>query len=170
MGSRPTAARVSPLRAKTNGQGQYVGACGCTFHVQDDARVLYFDDPVLADIVARTDPCCGTLRRCLCGGRGQAVRVQSRTCRGGCVRTRGLGPLPCIPTCCVCLCGPAALRYDMPAKVGTKRARTCVVRFQEIVWRAIVRGRTWAMGEKAVAADQIVCREVATIFPNLNSA
>ncbi|CAM9604104.1 unnamed protein product, partial [Laminaria digitata] len=65
------------------------------------------------DVVARTGLCCGKLRRCLCGGRGPAVRVQSRICYGGCVRTRGLHGLPCVPTCCVCLCEPAALRYDL---------------------------------------------------------
>ena len=126
MGSRPAAAaRISPACA-VNGQGHYVGACGCTYHVQDDARVLYFDDPVMDDVEARTSPCCIALRRCLCGSQSQAVRVQSRICCGGCVRTRGLHGLPCIPACCVCLCGPAALRYDMPAKVSTKRLRTYV--------------------------------------------
>lgn len=102
--------------------GEHRGACGITHHVRDDARVLYFDDPVFEDVRAVTGGRRGSLveelRRLLCGGRGQTVRVQNRVCCGACVRTRGLAGLPCLPACCVCLCRSAALRYDMPAKVG----------------------------------------------------
>lgn len=121
MGSRPAAARVASADA-AHAKGQYRGACGCTHHVRDDARVFYFDDPVLDDVSAITGgwSCFAALRQLLCGGRGQAVRVQSRLCCGSCVRTRGLAGLPCLPVCCVCLCPSAALRYDMPAKVRLK--------------------------------------------------
>ncbi|CAM9860980.1 unnamed protein product, partial [Hapterophycus canaliculatus] len=127
MGPRP-AARNSSLAdgADHDSQGQmYSGACGrcwcCIFHIRDDARVLYFDDPVLADVTAVTG--CGRVsgrhsgggpglllmaRRLLCGGRGQAVRAQSRACYGVCVGSRGMtGGLPCLPACLVCLCRPA---------------------------------------------------------------
>ncbi|CAM9439300.1 unnamed protein product [Scytosiphon promiscuus] len=137
MGPRPAATNASSAKgAAHEGQGQmYSGACGrwwcCTFHIRDDARVLYFDDPVFADVTAVTGRgCCGSgtrggggpgllllLRRFLCGGRSQAVRVQSRACCGACVGSRGMtGGLPCLPVCLVCLCPPAALRYDIPAK------------------------------------------------------
>lgn len=102
--------------------GQHGGACGITHHVRDDARVFYFDDPVFEDVTAITGGRWGglvaELRRLFCGSRGQAVRVQSRVCCGACVRTRGLAGLPCLPACCVCLCRSAALRYDIPVKVG----------------------------------------------------
>lgn len=130
MGSRVASGSVapSPLQIATEKiygprawDGTYVGACGFTYRIRDDARVLYFDDPVLDDVVAITRPHCGPLRRCLCGARGQAVRVQNRICWGWCTRARGPGGLPCIPTCCVCLCKPAALCYDMPAMVGKRK-------------------------------------------------
>ena len=171
MGSRPAArARISPLRAVNGGKGHYVGACGCTYHVQDDARVLYFDDPVMDDVVARTRPCCDTLRRCMCGGRGQAVRVQNRICCGGCVRTRGLHGLPCIPTCCVCLCEPAALRHDMPAKVNAKRLHTCVVRLKGMP-RAYSRSRTDMGDERGSYGSGAASMSsgIANLSPNLNS-
>lgn len=123
MGPRPATARGSMTTTEARGdglrsrRGTYFGACGCTYHIRDDARVLYFDDPVLDDVMAITDTPCSRVRRCLCGGRGQAVRVQSRVCSGACVRARGLAGLPCMPTCCTCLCGSAAVSYDMPAKV-----------------------------------------------------
>lgn len=119
MGSRPAAARVASAN-NARGKGQYRGICGCTHHIRDDARVLYFDDPLLGDVSAVTGgwSCVAGLRRLFCGGRGQAVRVQSRLCCGLCVRARGLVGLPCLPACCVCLCPSAALRYNMPAKVG----------------------------------------------------
>lgn len=160
MGSRPAAtARISSSRPVDGGKGHYVGACGCTYHVQDDARVLYFDDPVMDDVEARTSPRCDTLRRCLCRGQGQAVRVQSRICCGGCVRTRGLHGLPCLPTCCVFLCEPAVLRYDMPAKVSAKRVRTCVVPFcRGCQGHVHARSRrTWITRERAMTAEQPAC-------------
>ncbi|CAM9667294.1 unnamed protein product, partial [Ectocarpus sp. 8 AP-2014] len=133
MGSRPSVARVASADS-AHGNGQYSGACGCTFHVRDDARVLYFDDPALEDMTpvfpgggGCSRFCCGRrpstaarlmaeARQLLCGGRGQAVRVQSRVCCGACVRARGLLGLPCVPSCCACACRSATLRYDMPAK------------------------------------------------------
>jgi len=126
MGSRPAAVRVASADS-AHGKGQYRGACGCTHHVRDDARVLYFDDPVLDDVSAITGgwSCLVALRQLLCGARGQAVRVQSRVCCGSCVRARGVEGVPCLPVCCVCLCPSAALRYDMPAKVcGVKEYHT----------------------------------------------
>lgn len=101
--------------------GTYTGACGCAFHVRDDARVLYFDDPVLADITTVSIPSslCSALWWLLCGSRGQTVRVQSRICYGVCVRSRGPCALPCVPTCCQCACPGSSLSYDMPAKVKT---------------------------------------------------
>lgn len=141
MGSRPAASRVAPQSTIAKGEGSrdrggnYIGACGCTYHIRDDARVLFFDDPVLDDIVAIADPRCGPLRRCLCGGRGQAVRVQSRACYGCCVRARGLGGLPFMPSCCLCLCKPAALSYDMPAKVGGRSTL-----YVQIVVEGLVKG------------------------------
>lgn len=144
MGSRPSVARVASADS-AHGNGQYSGACGCTFHVRDDARVLYFDDPALEDMTAVFPGgggcsrfCCGQrpstaarlmaeARQLLCGRRGQAVRVQSRICCGACVRARGLLGLPCVPACCVCACRSATLRYDMPAKVGLNTSTAAAV-------------------------------------------
>lgn len=133
MGSRPAAARVASAN-NAHGKGQYRGACGCTYHVRDDARVLYFDDSLLGDVSAVTGgwSCLAGLRRLLCGGRGQAVRVQSRLCCGLCVRARGLAGLPCLPTCCVCVCPSAALRHNMPAKVGLKRKQKKLSRISNV--------------------------------------
>lgn len=99
--------------------GTYRGACGCAFHVRDNARVLYFDDPVLADIKASRRPSLwGQLRRLLCGSRGQAVRVQSRICCGVCVLSRGLCGIRLVPGCCLCACPGVAISYDIPVKVN----------------------------------------------------
>lgn len=131
MGWRRSMARVSPLTVPgsidneraVRGDGSTLnsGACTWAHHIRDEARVLYFDDPLLDDVAAITSWRCAGLRRCLCGGRGQAIRVQRPTCCGWCLRTRGLAGLPCVPMCCACMCRAAVLSYDIPAKVNNQQ-------------------------------------------------
>lgn len=74
--------KSSPENVVRTRGGTYTGACGCMFYIRDDARVLYFDDPILADVTAITGPSlCGMLRWILCGSRGQ-VSQPSHACAG----------------------------------------------------------------------------------------
>jgi hypothetical protein len=77
--------------------GNCFGIDPCIFDVQDNAKVLYFDDPMFMRLT-NTTRLCNEFWSCLCGGRGERLQISSTCCFG--MGYRGKCPCLCIPICC----------------------------------------------------------------------
>lgn len=76
--------------------------------VRDSISVVYYDD-ILFDTVRNDTPRCHECSTFCCGGKGEAVRLESTYCSNLCYRGRG-GCFTCcfVPVCfpeCICPCG-----------------------------------------------------------------
>ena len=78
-------------------EGPCLGIDPCIFDVQDHVRVVYFDDPLFGQI-KNTTRSCNEFLSCLCGGRGESLRISATCCFG--TGYRGPCPCLCIPICC----------------------------------------------------------------------
>eukprot|EP01038_Epipyxis_sp_PR26KG_P012117 gene12117-16223_t len=104
--------------------------CGidpCLFNVQDNVNVIYFDDIMFESITDRTR-ICNECRTCICGGRGERIRMDSPACCNCCQRST----IPClfIPSICPKSLCPCILRHEIYMKdaqqglYDIKKART----------------------------------------------
>jgi hypothetical protein len=77
--------------------GNCFGIDPCIFDVRDNAKVLFFDDPMFMQLT-NTTRLCNEFWSCLCGGRGERLQISSTCCFG--MGYRGKCPCLCIPICC----------------------------------------------------------------------
>ncbi len=89
-------------------KGSCFGVDPCMFDIQDHVTVLYFDDPMFDRITDQTR-FCNQCRTCLCGGRGERLRIDAPFCFDICLR--GSCPCPCVPICCPTWFCPCVLRH-----------------------------------------------------------
>lgn len=90
--------------------GSCCGIDPCIYEIQDDVRVLYFDDPLFNRITDQTR-ICNECRTCLFGGKGERIQIDSPCCCSLC--QRAAFPCPCIPICCPTAIFPCALKYEL---------------------------------------------------------
>jgi hypothetical protein len=91
--------------------GPCFGVDPCRYDIEDNVKVLYFDNQMFDRITDRTR-CCNEMRTCLLGGKGQRIRIDSLFCCGICVRSA----FPCVcgvPVCCPLMLCPCALAYHI---------------------------------------------------------
>jgi len=82
----------------------------CLYDVQDNVKVIYYDDQMF-DRVRDSTRCCNSCRTFMCGGMGERVKIDSSCCCGACVR--GIFPCCCVPSCCPMSCCPCALSHTL---------------------------------------------------------
>ena len=91
-------------------RGSCFGLDPCQYEIQDKIAVIYFDDIQLDRITDQTRTC-NEMRTCLCGGRGERIRIDSPFCFNICLRSSF--PCPCVPICCPTTCCPCVLRHEI---------------------------------------------------------
>lgn len=87
-----------------NAEGICCGVSLIKLDVQDDIKVIYFDDPDFDKIYNGTR-WCDSCKTCLCGSDGEQVRIDSTCCFGACIKTNiwcCFAPVCCPKTCCPC--------------------------------------------------------------------
>lgn len=94
-------------------EGLCCGVDPCMYDVQDNVKVVYFDD-VMFDRMTDKTRCCHECRTCLFGGRGERLRIDAPICCGCC--QRGSMPCPCVPVCCPSAICPCLLRHEIHMK------------------------------------------------------
>lgn len=93
------------------------GVDPCLFSIHDSVHVVYFDDVMYANVTDQTR-ICNECRTCLCGGRGERIRIDSTCCFSLCLRSSF--PCPCIPVCCPSECFPCAWRHSIYVKDASR--------------------------------------------------
>ena len=90
--------------------GTCCGVDPCTYDIQDNVRILYFDDPIFDRISDQTRSCneCAT---CLLGGNGERLLLDSPVCCGVCVRATFPFVITC--SCCSSYCCPCMLQHNI---------------------------------------------------------
>lgn len=91
-------------------KGDCCGVSLCRYRIQDNVKVIYFDDLTLEDIDDDTR-CCNDLRTKCCGGMGEEIRLRGEFCLGMCVRAPF--PIMCVPACCPTFCCPCAFSHSI---------------------------------------------------------
>lgn len=91
-------------------RGLCCGVDPCLYEVQDNIKVLYFDDVMFENMTDQTRTC-NECRTCLFGGKGERVQMDSPICCGCCQR----GSFPClmVPVCCPRAICPCILRHEV---------------------------------------------------------
>lgn len=90
--------------------GSCFGVDPCLYTVQDNVKVIYFDD-LMFDRITDQTRVCNECRTCLCGGRGERVRIDSPICFNCCQRSSF--PFPCLPFCCPTSLCPCMLMHEI---------------------------------------------------------
>ena len=90
--------------------GSCLGVDPCLYQIHDNVHVVYYDD-IMFDRITDQTRVCNECRTCLCGGRGERIRIDSTCCFGICLRASF--PCACIPTCCPTSCFPCAWRHEI---------------------------------------------------------
>lgn len=111
--------------------GNCCGIDPCVYDVQDQVKVLYYDDPSFERITDKTR-CCNETRTCLFGGKGELIQIDSPCCNDLCYRAS----FPCFfaPVCFPTSCVSSASRYEIytsDAQKGMyeiKKARSAALR------------------------------------------
>jgi hypothetical protein len=85
--------------------------------VRDSISTVYYDD-MLFDNVKNDTRKCHAMHTFCCGGRGEAVRLESTFCGEACYRARGMAGggcccLCCVPVCCPGCCCPCAVTVSL---------------------------------------------------------
>jgi len=91
-------------------KGNCCGVSCCELAVQDDIRVLYFDD-IYFDDVRNDTRYCNDCRTFCCGGRGEEVQIESTFGFGMC--KRGRVALSCVPACFPDICCPCLVKSEL---------------------------------------------------------
>jgi hypothetical protein len=91
-------------------RGPCCGVDPCLYEVQDNVKVLYFDDVMFERMTDQTRTC-HECRTCLFGGKGERVQIDSPVCCSCCQR----GSFPClfVPVCCPSIICPCILRHEI---------------------------------------------------------
>eukprot|EP00804_Cyclotella_cryptica_P023215 CCRYP_000392-RB/>CCRYP_000392-RB protein AED:0.12 eAED:0.12 QI:208/1/1/1/0.75/0.6/5/501/229 len=95
--------------------------------VRDSVSVIYYDD-MLMDNIRNDTRTCHALHTFCCGGKGEAVRLESTFCGDACYRGRGVGDggcccFCCVPVCCpewICPCGVRKTIYVEDAETAVR--------------------------------------------------
>jgi len=92
---------------------KYGTCCGidpCVYDIQDNVKVLYFDDPIFDRLTDQTRSCneCAT---CLFGGNGERLLIDSPVCCGIC--QRATFPFICAFSFCTSYCCPCMLQHNI---------------------------------------------------------
>jgi hypothetical protein len=90
--------------------GLCFGVDPCMYDIQDNVRTIYFDD-IMFDRITDQTRTCNECRTCICGGRGERVRIDSPICCSICQRSAF--PCPCVPICCPKSFCPCILRHEI---------------------------------------------------------
>lgn len=91
-------------------RGPCFGIDPCLFEVQDHVTVLYYDDPMFDRITDQTR-LCNECKTCICGGKGERIRIDSPCCFNLCLRSAC--PCPLVPICCPSSFCPCVLRHEI---------------------------------------------------------
>ena len=73
--------------------------------------MLFFDDPVFQRITDQTRQC-NEFRTCVCGGKGERIRLDVPFCCNIFLRTTS-PVICCVPVCCPTTICPCVLRYEI---------------------------------------------------------
>lgn len=90
-------------------KGSFLGLDPCNYDIQDNVTVLYFDDPMFDRLTDQTR-FLNEFRTCLCGGKGERVRIDAPFCFSCCLRSHCI---PFVPSCCPTSLCPCVLRYEI---------------------------------------------------------
>ena len=90
--------------------GTCCGIDPCVYDIQDNVKILYFDDPIFDRLTDQTRSCneCAT---CLFGGNGERLLIDSPVCCGLCQRATFPFILTC--SCCSSYCFPCMLQHNI---------------------------------------------------------
>ena len=88
--------------------GSCCGIDPCIYEIQDEVRVVYFDDNLFTRITDQTR-CCNELRTCLFGGKGERIQLDSPCCCN--LLQRATFPCPCVPICCPTALFPCQMKH-----------------------------------------------------------
>ena len=91
--------------------GPCFGIDPCIYEIQDNVRVLYYDDPIFNRITDQTR-CLNECRTCLCGGKGERIQIDAPCCFNLCQRSHTF-PCPFVPVCLPTLLFPCALKHEI---------------------------------------------------------
>jgi hypothetical protein len=90
--------------------GPCIGMDPCAYAVQDNIKVIYFDDTMIESMTDKTR-CCNELRTCLFGGKGEVVSIDYPICFGCC--QKAAFPYFCMPVCCPKSISPCILSHEI---------------------------------------------------------
>ena len=97
--------------------GSCCGIDPCIYEIQDDVKVVYFDDNLFTRITDQTR-CCNELRTCLFGGRGERIQLDSPCCCN--LFQRATFPCPCVPICCPTALFPCQVKHAIYVEEAQK--------------------------------------------------
>jgi len=98
-------------------QGTCCGIDPCIYEIQDNIKVLYFDDPIFSRISDQTRYC-NEFQTCLFGGQGERIQIDSPCCFGICHRSSC--PCICVPICCPNCLVPCVLNHTIYVRDAQK--------------------------------------------------
>ncbi len=88
--------------------GSCCGIDPCIYEIQDEVKVVYFDDNLFTRITDQTR-CCNELLTCLFGGKGERIQLDSPCCCN--LLQRATFPCPCVPICCPTALFPCQMKH-----------------------------------------------------------